>query len=40
MDHSTGCHMTFRHRYHLVWEPKYGFKFCAGEVPLRIREII
>ncbi|WP_272800172.1 MULTISPECIES: IS200/IS605 family transposase [Sphingobium] len=32
--------VTFHHRYHHVWAPKYRFKVLHGEVRLRVREII
>jgi putative transposase len=37
---SSGSHTIFRHRYHIVWVPKYPFKVLYGEVRLRAREII
>src|SRR3546814_9145388 len=40
MGYSKGYHTTFRHRYHIVWAPKYQFKVLPGEVRLRVRGII
>src|SRR3546814_19700385 len=40
MGYSKGYHTTFRHRYHIVWAPKYQFKVLPGEVRLRVRRII
>lgn len=40
MEHSTGSHTKFHHRYHIVWCPKYRYKVLNGEVRLRVREII
>jgi putative transposase len=40
MGYSTGSHMLFHHRYHIVWVPKYRFKVLHGEVRLRVRDII
>ena len=40
MEHSTGSHTKFHHRYHIVWSPKYRYKVLIGEVRLRVREII
>lgn len=36
MGYNSGCHTTFRHRYHLVWAPKYRFKVLQGEMRLRV----
>jgi len=38
--YSTGCHMAFHHRYHLVWALKHRFNVLNAEVQLRVREII
>lgn len=40
MSYSTGCHTVFRHRYHIVWTPKYRYKVLTGELRKRIRIII
>jgi putative transposase len=40
MGYSKGCHITFHHRYHIVWAPKYRYKVLIGDVRLRVREII
>jgi putative transposase len=40
MEHSTGSHTKFHHRYHIVWSPKYRYKVLHGDVRLRVREII
>ena len=39
MGYSSGWHVTFHPRYHLVWVPKYRFKVLHGEVRLRVRVI-
>lgn len=39
MAYRSGWHTTFRHRYHLVWAPKYRYKVLIGDVRLRVREI-
>lgn len=40
MEHSTGSHTKFHHRYHIVWSPKYRYKVLYGDVRLGVREII
>ena len=40
MQYNKGKHTTFYHRYHLVWITKYRYKVLAGDVRLRVREII
>ncbi|MCP5082580.1 MAG: IS200/IS605 family transposase [Alphaproteobacteria bacterium] len=31
---------VFHHRYHIVWVPKYRFKVLAGDIRMRVREIV
>jgi len=40
MQYDKGKHTTFYHRYHLVWITKYRYKVLAGDIRLRVREII
>ena len=40
MQYNKGKHTTFYHRYHLVWITKYRYKVLAGDIRLRVREII
>ena len=40
MSYTTGCHMVFHHRYHIVWVPKYRYKVLQGEIRERMRTII
>ena len=40
MQYDTGKHCVFYHRYHLVWSTKYRYKVLAGNVRLRVRDIV
>ena len=39
MSYATGSHTVFRHRYHIVWVPKYRYKVLEGAIRLRVRDI-
>jgi putative transposase len=39
-NYSKTSHTVFYHRYHIVWITKYRRRVLAGEMRLRIREII
>ena len=39
-EYSKSSHAVFHHRYHIVWITKYRKRVLAGELRLRIREII
>lgn len=38
--YSNGSRTLFRHRYHIVWAPKYRYKVLHGDVGLSVRDII
>ena len=40
MDHRRGSHTVFRHRYHIVWTPKYRYKVLQGRLRECVRDII
>ena len=40
MTYSTGSHVIFHHRYHIVWAPKYRYKVLQGAIRLRVKDII
>ena len=39
-DYSKTSHTVFHHRFHIVWITKYRHRVLAGELRLRVREII
>ena len=40
MAYRSGSHTLFRHRFHIVWAPKYRYKILIGDVRIRVRDII
>ena len=40
MSYTSGNHMVFHHRYHIVWITKYRYKVLEGALRERIRTII
>ena len=40
MEYRKGSHTVYNIQYHFVWVTKYGYHVLAGEVKLRVREII
>ena len=39
-DYNKTSHTVFHHRYHLVWITKYRKRILAGDLRLRVRDII
>ena len=40
MEYRKGSHTVYNIQYHFVWVTKYRYHILAGEVKLRVREII
>ena len=40
MEYLKGSHTVYNIQYHFVWVTKYRYHVLAGEVKLRVREII
>ena len=40
MEYRKGSHTVYNIQYHFVWVTKYRYHVLAGEVKLRVREII
>ena len=40
MEYRKGSHTVYKIQYHFVWVTKYRYHVLAGEVKLRVREII
>ena len=40
MDYRYGSHSVYNIAYHFVWVTKYRYKVLAGDVALRVRELV
>ena len=40
MEYRYGSHTVFNIEYHFVWVTKYRYKVLAGDVALRVRELV
>ena len=40
MDYRYGSHTVYNIEYHFVWVTKYRYKVLAGDVALRVRELV
>ena len=40
MEYRKGSHTVYNIQYHFVWVTKYRYHVLAGEVKLRVREVI